>query len=242
MPEDDLFADESTPATAAVMLGNPADTLESGAVRGIAQLVASSVKGLKTENVTITDSSGAAPVAPGGRAAAPAAARAAKQAAEARYARPLEANLNAMLTRTLGPGKAQVQVNADLNVDKIRATRSSRTPRRACRSPRPTETEKLKGGGGATARRHRRHGLEHPDLLRRAPRRPAARNYQRAKKHPDAASTRPSPRREVAPGARQQAQRRAAGRQVGPGRVAGAAADDRHAPPASTRPAATRSR
>src|SRR5690349_22846249 len=59
MPQDDLFADTSTPATAAVMLGNSADTLEPGAVRGIAQLVASSVKGLKTENVTITDATGA---------------------------------------------------------------------------------------------------------------------------------------------------------------------------------------
>ena len=57
-PEDDLFADQATPATAAVMLGNTADSLEPGAVRGIAQLVASSVKGLKTENVTITDASG----------------------------------------------------------------------------------------------------------------------------------------------------------------------------------------
>src|SRR5919106_4448721 len=50
LPEDELFADEATPATAAVMLSNTADTLEPGAVRGMAQLVASSVKGLKTEN------------------------------------------------------------------------------------------------------------------------------------------------------------------------------------------------
>src|ERR671921_684532 len=50
LPQDDLFADEATPATAAVMLGNSADTLEPGAVRGIAQLVSSSVKGLKNDN------------------------------------------------------------------------------------------------------------------------------------------------------------------------------------------------
>src|SRR5918998_859611 len=58
LPEDDLFADEATPATAAVMLANTADTMEPGAIRGVAQLVASSVEGLKTENVTITDGSG----------------------------------------------------------------------------------------------------------------------------------------------------------------------------------------
>src|SRR3954453_23168573 len=58
MPQDDLFQDEATPATAAVILGNSADTLQPGAVQGMASLVSSSVKGLKSENVTITDSSG----------------------------------------------------------------------------------------------------------------------------------------------------------------------------------------
>src|SRR5215207_6163445 len=58
LPEDSLFAEEASPATAAVMLTGPSDALEPGAVRGIAQLTASSVKGLKSENVTITDGSG----------------------------------------------------------------------------------------------------------------------------------------------------------------------------------------
>src|SRR5215208_5202484 len=47
LPEESLFADEATAATAAVMLTGASDALEPGAVRGIAQLVASSVKGLK---------------------------------------------------------------------------------------------------------------------------------------------------------------------------------------------------
>src|SRR5215217_3332664 len=34
LPEDDLFADEASPATAAVMLGNSADAMDPGAVRG----------------------------------------------------------------------------------------------------------------------------------------------------------------------------------------------------------------
>src|ERR1700754_3507621 len=59
MPQDDLFADEASPATAAIQLGNTSDTLAPGAVRGMAQTTASSVKGLKAENVTITDSTGA---------------------------------------------------------------------------------------------------------------------------------------------------------------------------------------
>src|ERR1044072_417342 len=117
LPEDDLFADEATPATAAVMLGNSVDTLEPGAVRGIAQLVASSVKGLKTDNATITDASGSL-LWPAGDGTGGGGVAAGKQALEARYALQVESNLNALLVRTLGPGKGQVSVTADLNADK----------------------------------------------------------------------------------------------------------------------------
>ena len=117
LPQDDLFQDQATPATAAVVLGNPADTLQPGAVRGMASLVASSVKGLKSDNVTITDSTGQVlwPSVDGSGAGA--GGGSSKASAEARYASQLENSVNAMLAATLGPGKAQVKVNADLNVD-----------------------------------------------------------------------------------------------------------------------------
>src|SRR3954469_11624430 len=147
LPEDDLFADTATPATAAVMLSNPADALEPGAVRGIAQLVSSSVKGLKTDNVTITDNAGTL-LWPNGDSAGGAPGASNKQAAEARYARTLEASLTAMLARTLGPGKAQVQVSADLNVDKTTKNElvygKQGTPLKTTE-----ETEKLRGSGAA---------------------------------------------------------------------------------------------
>ncbi|HEX6021185.1 MAG TPA: flagellar basal-body MS-ring/collar protein FliF [Solirubrobacter sp.] len=152
LPQDDLFQDEATAATAAVMLGNPADTLQPGAVRGMAQVVASSVKGLKSENVTITDSSGQVlwPSDEAGGNAGPGGSS--KQSAEARYARSLESSLNAMLAATLGPNKAQVKVNADLNVDKTTEKELTHAARGV---PVETsrETERLRGGaanaGGA---------------------------------------------------------------------------------------------
>src|SRR5919108_4304918 len=144
LPEDDLFADEATPATAAVMLGNSADTLEPGAVRGMAQLVASSVKGLKTENVTITDSSGAL-LWPAGDGTGAAGVAAGKQALEARYARAMEADLNALLVRTLGAGKAQVKVTADLNADKTTMDQVTYDKKNAVPLKKQGETEKLKG-------------------------------------------------------------------------------------------------
>src|SRR6266508_156321 len=58
MPQDQLFADEQKPATAAVLLGGGATTLDNSAVRGIANLVASSVPNLKSADVTITDGTG----------------------------------------------------------------------------------------------------------------------------------------------------------------------------------------
>jgi flagellar M-ring protein FliF len=99
------------------MLGNTADTLQPGAVSGIAQLVAHSVKGLKSDNVTITDGSGQLLWPQGDSSNGTGSAT--KQAAQAHYDSQLEANLNALIAQTLGPGKAQVVVNADLNVDKI---------------------------------------------------------------------------------------------------------------------------
>jgi flagellar M-ring protein FliF len=119
LPKADLFADTATPATAAVMLGNPADALAPGAIAGIAQLVSSSVQNLKTDKVTITDSTGSILWPQGDAAGGGVGAGATKQAAEARFNSNLEARLNAMLASTLGPGKGQVQVTSDLNVDKV---------------------------------------------------------------------------------------------------------------------------
>jgi flagellar M-ring protein FliF len=148
LPQDTLFADEQSPATAAVMLQNQADSLQPGAVRGIAQLTASSVKGLKTGNVTITDGSGQL-LWPQGDGAAGGGAGATKQAAEARFDRQLEGTLNAMLASTLGPGKAQVQVNADLNVNKTN-TKELTYGKTGVPTKSTTDVEKLKGGGAAT--------------------------------------------------------------------------------------------
>src|SRR3954454_3866220 len=145
LPEDTLFADEKSPATASVMLQNTADTLQPGAVRGIAQMTASAVKGLKTGDVTITDGSGQL-LWPQGDGTAGAAGGATKQAMEAGKARELESKINAMLASTLGPGKAQVQVTADMNVDKTN-TKELTYGKTGTPTETTTDVEKLKGSG-----------------------------------------------------------------------------------------------
>jgi flagellar M-ring protein FliF len=154
LPKDDLFADEKQPATAAVLLSADASTIDPAAVRGIASLVSSSVQDLKPDNVTITDASGAMLWPQGdGSNGAGAGGTNFKPATEARYASAMQASLGALIARTVGTDKAQVQVHADLNVDqstqeKLQYAKKG-TPLHSTK-----ETETLKGSGakaGGTA-------------------------------------------------------------------------------------------
>src|SRR3954447_3326392 len=147
MPQDDLFQDEATPATAAIQLGNSADTLAPGAVRGMAQTAASSVKSLKSENVTITDSTGAI-LWPSDEAGGTGSSS--KASAEARYARQMESSINAMLSSTLGADKARVKINADLNVDKS-STEELTYGKTGVPITESSASETMKGSSGATS-------------------------------------------------------------------------------------------
>jgi flagellar M-ring protein FliF len=150
LPDDQLFQDEAKPTTAAVLLTGESTGFDSAAIKGMANLVSNSVEGLKPENVTITDSSGTMlwPAGDGSVSGSMS-----KQAAEARYDAQLEAELNALVARTLGPGKGQVEVNADLNVDKT-SVEELAYAKKGSPVKTTTQNEKLKGGGaggGTTA-------------------------------------------------------------------------------------------
>jgi flagellar M-ring protein FliF len=143
LADDQLFSVSSTPATAAVLLAGSSSALEPGAVRGIAQLVSSSVKGLKTSNVSITDANGELLWPRGGDAGAGGGA-VSKQAIEARYASQVESGVNALLLRTVGPGKAEVHVTADVDADQ--ATTDELKYGKSTPLKQVTESEKLTGG------------------------------------------------------------------------------------------------
>src|SRR3954451_13817225 len=147
MPQDALFASASKPATAAVLLGSGATNVDPGQVKGIANLVASSVPNLKPQNVTITDSSGnmlwpSGDSANGGVSSKP--------GAEARYDGMMAAELNAIITRTVGPGKASVQVQSDLNVDATQKDELAYA-KKGVALEKSTQTERLQGGGAGGA-------------------------------------------------------------------------------------------
>ena len=157
-PQAQLFSDNVQPSTAAVLLSG-STSLDPGAVKGIAQLVASSVPNLHADKVTITDASGqllwptADSVGAGGTSLL------AKQSAQAQYDSSMEAQVNAMLTQTLGAGKAQVQVNADLDANQANADALTYKGK-GIPLVQHTQTESLKGAGGAAGAG--RHRGEHP--------------------------------------------------------------------------------
>src|SRR3954451_832367 len=147
LPQDQLFDDKQSMSKASVLLAGSSSSLEPGAIHGIAQLVAGSVKGLDANNVSITDSTGQLlwPTTAGGATDGQMAATQ-KQAAEARYSQNMEAQLNALLVQTLGPGKGQVQVNADLNMDQ--ATKDQLVwGKKGVPLETSKERERLQGGG-----------------------------------------------------------------------------------------------
>ncbi|RDI75978.1 fliF: flagellar M-ring protein FliF [Gaiella occulta] len=148
LPDRKLFAREEKPPTASVLLTlENGYALEAARVRGISRLVSSAVEGLDAQNVVITDNegtllSGGSPAdqADGGDGG--------KLAAQEAYERRAEADLNAMLARVVGDGKATAAVSAELNWDRAHVE-SETWGRKPLALSKSTEKEKYEGAGGA---------------------------------------------------------------------------------------------
>src|SRR4051795_13476329 len=149
LPEDQLFSEEQSPATAAVLLSGSSANLAPSAIRGIASLVSSSVKGLKPQNVSITDSAGTLlwPNSESGGDSGTGTAN--KLTAQTRYNAQLQGSLDAMLAQTLGAGKARVQVSSDLNVDQSTLDKLTYA-KKGVPLQQTDESERLRGGGSTS--------------------------------------------------------------------------------------------
>jgi flagellar M-ring protein FliF len=142
-----LFSGTSTQPTASVLL-NTNQTLGQSAVRSIAGLIAGTVPGLGQGKVTITDQNGDL-LWPSSANADLGSSLTAKQSAENAYDTQVADEVDAMLASTLGPGKALVKINADLdaNQEKVASVKYGKTgtPYQA-----NLTNESLKGTGTAT--------------------------------------------------------------------------------------------
>jgi flagellar M-ring protein FliF len=141
--QDQLFGDNSQSSSASVLLSD-SGSVDSSQVKGIAELVASSVQGLSDQKVTITDSTGDLLWPASGSDASDGSATS-QQAANNQYDATTAAAVTGLLAQTLGPGKAQVVVNANLNANQ--ATSDTLTyGKKGVPLTAQTQTETLKGG------------------------------------------------------------------------------------------------
>lgn len=118
MPPTDVFAVSNNQTASASVLVDlaPGAVLKETQVQAIVHLVASAVANLDPNSVTVVDSTGNMLAGPGVDAGA------GQDSQTSAYDSALAANLDAMLAKVVGPGKADVQVNADLNYNQVQTT------------------------------------------------------------------------------------------------------------------------
>ncbi|MBA4065310.1 MAG: flagellar M-ring protein FliF [Isosphaera sp.] len=126
-PEPTPFLRDQRPPTASVVLKlKPGATMSRAGAAGVVSLVARSVEGLKPENVTVIDGGGRVLSDPH------AADRDSLPTPQLEYREKLETYLASkaekMLSQHLGPGRAVVQVSADINFQKVRERQETFPP------------------------------------------------------------------------------------------------------------------
>ncbi|MFN8080943.1 MAG: flagellar basal-body MS-ring/collar protein FliF [Kineosporiaceae bacterium] len=130
IPKDSVFVTEKDKTTASVLLSlAPGTTLSKSQVRSVTNLVATSVPGLLTENVAVSDGNGTLLTAPNdgsGGAAASNANDTDEQTAQ--FEDRVAAKTQQMLDQVLGAGSAVVQVSASLDFDAKHSTTESYLP------------------------------------------------------------------------------------------------------------------
>jgi flagellar M-ring protein FliF len=160
LPQDDLFSDDTVRPTASVLIHTRGDTsLSSGQVQSIVHLVASSVEGLQATDVTVADHTGRMLAAPGEDGAS-ALAGDARSTQTAGFENDLARSIEDLITPIAGPGRAKVQVTADLDFDQKQTTSESFSdPNTSPVVNEVTSDETYTGSGGAVG------GVLGPDTL-----------------------------------------------------------------------------
>jgi flagellar M-ring protein FliF len=130
MPESSLFVAEEKPATASVVLQlKPGRALSADQVGGIAHLVSGAVEGLDKRNITVVDVAGNTLFDGAELEDANGVASASTHLQQQqRFEQSLEHDVQGLLDRSLGAGRAAVKVRATLNFDKSETETESFVP------------------------------------------------------------------------------------------------------------------
>ncbi|WP_207455035.1 flagellar basal-body MS-ring/collar protein FliF [Desertivibrio insolitus] len=145
IPEETVFAEQTTPPTASVFVATSGSGLSSEQVQAVTNLVSASVDGLAPENVAITDSAGRVLSAVGVGATG----GSDQQLAD--YQAQTQASVQAMLDEVVGAGNATVVVSATPTMQSgQRTTESYEVPADAPALSESTDTESYTGSGAGT--------------------------------------------------------------------------------------------
>ncbi|MBI1251705.1 MAG: flagellar M-ring protein FliF [Alphaproteobacteria bacterium] len=152
LPERQLFQRETQNPTASIVLELRRDDLTPGQVRAIRNLVAGAVPGLQSSRVTIVDGAGRmlAQASESGEEAIAEGVDARKVAIETR----IRQTVMDIVEGVVGAGKARVQVNADMDFNRVTENSERFDPEgRVARSVRTSETteESSDGSSGQAA-------------------------------------------------------------------------------------------
>ncbi len=151
LPERRLFERDRETPSAAIVLKLMGD-LDPGQVRAVRHLVASAVEGLRPDRVSIVDERGRL-LADGARGADQEGA-AAMEDRQLVLEKRLRSQIEDVVAGIVGPGRARVQVNAELDLNRIESRSETFDPEsRVVRSSQTRTESSLTGGpeGGTTS-------------------------------------------------------------------------------------------
>jgi flagellar M-ring protein FliF len=143
LPQRELFARETRPASASVAIGlRPGKRLESEQISAIQSLVASAVPELKMEAVSIIDQNGTL-LARGGESSENQATMKAEELRLKSEQRLIQ-TIEDLVGRTVGYGKVRASVTAELNFDRVQTAEELYNPeQQVARSTQTTEENAL---------------------------------------------------------------------------------------------------
>jgi flagellar M-ring protein FliF len=122
IPKRELFVEKEPEPTASVVI-RARGTVNAGQVQSIQNLVASAVPGMKPSTVTVIDEKGI--LLAGGQAAADSAGAIRHDERQAAFEDRVRSQIEAIVSSIVGPGRARVQITADMDFNRI--TRASET-------------------------------------------------------------------------------------------------------------------
>lgn len=118
LPEDSLYKRNEKPATASIMLKlRPSAQLSREQVKGIVNLVAHSIQGLKAENVTVVDNNARVLNDQPDNNQLPSAGTMTQIELTRKVQDNLQKSVQSLLEQVLGPNKSAVRVSVELNFD-----------------------------------------------------------------------------------------------------------------------------